>query len=93
MLPIAFEKSIVVQNNVLVSDMDNELVLLDINTDTYYSLDSVGASIWRNLTSDDSVNDAYSHLLEEYDVEPERLRLDLQNLISTLIENKLVTLE
>ena len=42
------------------------------------------------LSDSDSVKAAYESLLDQYDVDPEQLRRDLENLIELLLEHGLV---
>jgi hypothetical protein len=42
------------------------------------------------LVTSDSVQTAYERLLGEYDVEPERLRSDMDKFLAHLLENGLV---
>jgi hypothetical protein len=52
-------------------------VLLNLKTEMYLGLDSVGTRMWHLLYGSASLEDAYARLLAEYDVEPARLRDDL----------------
>ena len=56
-------------------------------------LDAVGTDMWRALTTMGSVQEAYEHLLAEYDVEPETLRRDMEQLVEKLEASGLVKVE
>ena len=47
--------------------------------------------MWRILTTSDSIQAAYERMLEEYDVAPETLRGDLEELIEKLAADGLLT--
>jgi Coenzyme PQQ synthesis protein D (PqqD) len=83
-------KKIVVPPDVLVNVIDGESVLLNLKSECYFGLDEVGTRMWQVLSESASVKLAYEALLKEYDVEPEQLQRDLENLIDQLVEHGLV---
>src|SRR5207237_7913745 len=70
--------------DVLINEVGGESVLLNLKNERYYGLDEVGTRMWQVLTTSDSVDAALEILIAEYDVEPERLRRDLDELIDKL---------
>ena len=76
--------------DVLINVIDGQAVLLNLKTERYFGLDEVGTEMWRVLTSSESIESACAALLGEYEVEPERLRADLFDLVQKLIENGLL---
>ncbi|MEB3826594.1 PqqD family protein [Phormidium sp. CCY1219] len=90
MSPLSLERKISAADNVIAQDLAGESVLLDLQTEQYFGLDDVGTRIWQTLTEKDSIQSAIAALLEEYDVEPEQLRQDVENLIQELLANGLV---
>lgn len=76
--------------NVLAQDLAGESVLLNLQTEEYFGLDDVGTRIWQALTEKESVQTAIDALQAEYDVEPEQLRQDVENIIEELLANGLV---
>jgi hypothetical protein len=76
--------------NVLVQDLAGESVLLNLQTEQYFGLDDVGSRIWQVLTERESVGKAIDALGAEYDVEPEQLQQDVENLIEDLLAHGLV---
>ena len=92
MMEITFSQRIRAPDDVLVQMLEGEAVLLNLNTESYFGLDEVGARMWTLLTESDSIQTAYEVLVEEYDVTPEQLRADLTDLIDRLAEQGLITL-
>lgn len=74
----------------LVSELGGEAVILHLDSEQYFGLDEIGARMWQLLTTSDSVSAAYEQMLEEWDVEPDRLRTDLVELIEELRQHGLV---
>jgi len=79
-------------NDILLQDIQDEIIILNMNNENYLGLDKVGARFWNILINTDSVKDAYEQLLDEFDVEPKTLQRDLNNYISELVKNDLVTI-
>ena len=89
-MTISFESKVTVPEQVLVSELACESVLLNLQSAQYHGLNDVGTRFWRRLTSSDSIQDAYEELLREFDVAPETLRTDLVELVEMLRERGLV---
>jgi Coenzyme PQQ synthesis protein D (PqqD) len=89
-LAISFDAHVAVPPHVLLQQVGEESVLLDLKTETYFGLDPVGTRMWEALTTAATVDAAYRELLETYEVEPNRLRLDMEELIENLLRNGLV---
>jgi len=88
---ISFAERVTVPSNVLIRFLDQESVLLNLNTERYFGLDSVGTRMWQLVTSCPSIEEAYSQLLDEFDVNSQVLRSNLSDLLDHLAENGLIT--
>lgn len=77
-------------SHVLLQRVGEESVLLNMTTETYFGLDAVGTHMWEALTRAATVDGAYRELLESYEVEPDRLRQDMEALIDNLLRNGLL---
>ena len=73
-----------------MQDLGGEAVFLNCDREEYFTLDEVGTRMLSVLQESPSIQAAYEVLLEEYDVDPQRLQQDLLNLIQQLVENGLV---
>jgi hypothetical protein len=76
--------------NVLVSIIEDEAVLLNLESECYFGLNRTGTAMWTALTSAESVEVAYEHLAGTFDVDAEALRSDMNTLIGQLLEHGLV---
>ena len=74
----------------MISRLQEESVLLNLDNERYYGLDDVGTRMLSVLTSSDSVQSAWLQLVDEYDVDREVLREDLVTLVERLLEQGLV---
>ncbi len=76
--------------HVLVRFLDQESVLLNLETEQYFGLDETGTRMWQLVTASPNVDAAYQELLAEYDVQPELLRENLTELLGRLVEHGLL---
>jgi len=89
-MAVSFTDRIRVPRDVLISRLQEESVLLNLDNERYYGLDDVGTRMLSVLTSSDSVQSAWLQLVDEYDVDREVLREDLVTLVERLLEQGLV---
>lgn len=88
----SFEQSVRTPQNVVSQTLQGESVLLNLKTEEYFGLDDIGTRMWHVLHSTHSIQSAFDTLQKEYDVDPETLELDIQNLLLELLDNGLVEL-
>jgi hypothetical protein len=88
-----FSQQVLLTDDVLVRELDGESVILDLSNENYFGLDEIGTRIWQALLNSHTVQDAYETLLQEYDVAPEQLKQDMEELISQLVNNGLLRLK
>jgi len=76
--------------HVLVRLLDQESVLLNLESEQYFGLDETGTRMWQVVTTSPNIDSAYQELLAEYDVPPEMLRENLNELLGHLVEHGLL---
>ncbi len=76
--------------NLLVHNLGEEAVILNLSTEKYYTLNGVGYHMWQVLTSSTTLDEAFSKLQEEYDVEESTLRHDFESFVNHLNEQLLI---
>lgn len=89
-MSFSFTDRVKVPDGVLISGLQDESVLLNLDSERYYGLDDVGTRMFSVLTSSDSVQSAWERLKKEYDVDHEVLRNDLIYLVESLVEQGLI---
>lgn len=89
-MTLSFNSIIAISPDVMIRKVGEESVLLDLKTERYLGLDDVSARFWDLLTSGEPIQSAYDQLLEEFEVEPERLRNDLDAFVQELIQFGLI---
>jgi len=78
---------------VISQEVSGETVLLDLDSENYFGLDEVGTRIWQLIRESGDLQVIYNTLLEEYEVEEERLQADLTTLLGEIADLGLVTLQ
>jgi hypothetical protein len=76
--------------DVLLQDLEGEAVLLNLANGQYYGLDENSFHMYKTLLSTGSIEAAYAALAQEYEVTPERFRLDFDEFVAHLMENGLI---
>jgi hypothetical protein len=89
-MSFSFQQRAKLPDEVLVSGLQDESVLLNLVNERYYGLEQIGTRMLAVLTSSPSIEVAYQTLLAEYEVEPQILRDDLVELVERLVEEGLV---
>lgn len=69
---------------------DGSSVVLDLETEKYFGLDTVGAEMWTALVENPTVAAARDRLLRHFDVEEARLDSDLAQFVDELESRGLV---
>lgn len=89
-MTVSFSDRVAVPDGVLISQLQEESVILNLESERYFGLDDVGTRFLTVLTSSDSIESAYETLLAEYDVDSQALRHDLLELVEKLIDQGLL---
>lgn len=89
-MQISFSDRVRLPDDVLISQLQEESVILNLDSERYFGLDDVGTRFLSVLTASESIEAAYQALLEEYDVDREVLREDLVALIENLSQQGII---
>jgi hypothetical protein len=80
-------------DTVFAQEVDDEMVLLDMNSENYFGLDEVGTAIWQAMQKSGFLTDVLTSLLAQYEVEEDVLKKDLLIFVEKLQESGLVKVE
>lgn len=87
---------IAIPENVLAQELGEEIVLLNLETEAYYSLNPTGSHLWKLLTGVSAAVD-FDHIIHQlstlYAVEEETLRQDMQALLDELVQEGLLIIK
>ncbi len=70
--------------------VDDEAVILNVDTSEYYSLDPVAAELWARLGKGQDLAQASAAVAKAYDEKPERVEKDARALVKDLLAEKLL---
>ena len=89
-MAIPLSASLRIPEDVLISEVGGEAVLLDLRSEQYFGLDEVGTDMWAALTQSATVQAALEKLSAQYQADEAQLRQDLTDLLEKLQSNGLV---
>jgi hypothetical protein len=92
MHPPSLSSRVHVPDGILFHTLEDELVLLNLNTGVYFGLNRVGTRIWRLLNEhpSSSLQQILSILVIEYAVTESRCAEELLSLVARLQEKRLL---
>lgn len=85
-MAISFSDRVTIPDGVLISNLQEQSVILNLDSERYFGLDDVGTRFLSVLNTSDSIEAAYEVLRVEYDVDADALRQDLLDLVEDLVK-------
>jgi Coenzyme PQQ synthesis protein D (PqqD) len=76
--------------NIMHESIDGEVVVVNLENGTYYSLDSVGAHVWAQLADGRSVEALVENVAARYEGDRDRIAEGIETFIRRLQEEKLI---
>ena len=76
--------------DVAFREIDREVVILDLESGSYFGLNSVGSRAWMLVTEGRSLQEVHDALLAEYDVPSDQLQRDLLDWARRLLDKGLL---
>lgn len=89
---IDINAEIVSSKQILWSELKDEIVMMNIDEGSYFSLQGPSARVWELLKEPTSVKAVHAVLIEEYDVPAEQCQQELLGLIQSLHDGQLVNI-
>lgn len=74
------------------TDMDGEIVMMDIDRGKYYGFNSVGSRIWELIENPLAVRELYSVLLKEFDVDTKTCEEAVFEFLNRLTDEELISI-
>jgi hypothetical protein len=90
---ISLHDTLLVDAQVLFRQLDDEAVLLDLKSGTYFGLNDVGARTWQLILEKGSLSDVRDALVREYAADSDVIERDLLDLGRQLVERGLVEMK
>jgi hypothetical protein len=70
--------------------VDEETIIVNLDTGSYYDLNATGACIFQGLARSASVAEIVSDLEKTYGIDPTRASVDVQKLVAQLLDEQLI---
>jgi len=83
---------VVAADDCLSRTIDDEAVILQTDSGTYYGLNDVGRHIWELIEQPRTVEELCDEIVSAYDVEYETCRADVVDVLTEMQENGLIEL-
>ena len=87
---ITLESVVRRSSDVIASQVENELVMMDIDRGMYYALNAVGADIWERLAEPQTVADLCAQLQRVYAVDRATCEADVLAVLNEMAGNGLL---
>lgn len=84
------DTTIIRTNKALVSSIEDELVMFDVNAGQYYGLNNVATAVWNHLETEKTVNELAQTLTAEFDISVDECRQELLEFLPELEEKGLI---
>ncbi|NND00424.1 MAG: PqqD family protein [Gammaproteobacteria bacterium] len=78
-------------DNISLTEVDNEMVLLNLSTGTYFGLNHVGAHLVRNLEKRVPIDQTVHEIAENYRMDYSIVNQDIERLLGQLLKQSLIT--
>ena len=87
---LSLDATVVAVSDQVSTNLEEEAVILNLKDGVYYGLNPLGARIWQLIQKPRAIKEILEIILEEYEVEPERCKQDLLNLLKELATKRLI---
>lgn len=84
------DTTIVRTNKALVSSIEDELVMFDVNAGQYYGLNNVATAVWNHLETKKTVDELCQSLTADFDISLEECRKEMLEFLPELEEKGLI---
>ncbi|QIV95584.1 coenzyme PQQ synthesis protein D (PqqD) [Allofrancisella inopinata] len=75
------------------SEIDDEVIMMNIDNNSYYSTGEIGNRIWQLLDTVTTCEDICKQLIQEYDVSQEQCQKDVLKFLTELLDNSAIFIE
>lgn len=88
--PLARDDIVVRNREILESEVDGDVIALDIPQGECYGFNAVASSVWRLLEHETSAARISDALVSEFDVEREECEAEVLRLLNELLDARLI---
>ena len=92
-MTITLDSIVSINPDILTSDVEEELLMMDMDSGYYYGLQGVGKQIWELIEAPIKVRDVCADLLTRYDIDAETVEREVLAFLRDMQEQALITLQ
>jgi hypothetical protein len=93
MITINNQDRVILNQELLQSEIDGETIMMSIDNGKYYGLNTVASRIWEIIKDEPLFAEIVEKLVTEYDIDKTQCEKETKDFLIKLIENKLIKLE
>jgi hypothetical protein len=76
--------------DLVFSEVDDEIVMLGIETGNYYGLDKILSQMWLMIEEPGAISSIIDDLLTQYDVDRSQCEQDVFNVLNRMLKDQLI---
>ncbi|MDF2660700.1 MAG: metallophosphoesterase [Paenibacillus sp.] len=88
--PLELDQVVMQSDGFLASNMNDEKVMMSVESGKYYNLGSIGGRIWELIESPTSVRQVVTSLREEYEIDQDACERQVLSFLQTMLTEKLI---
>lgn len=82
--------SYMISPSCVACEVDDGIAILDLRSNTYFGVNSVGAEIWGKMSNPVSLDDLTAAIANDYSVNADECRTDIAALLDDMVKHGLV---
>ena len=87
------KSKITLSKNVFAQEIDEETIILDTETQEYFSINEIGKVIWSLIEEKKNLEEIKAEMLDMYEVPQEQLEKDVLNFLQALEQKGLIKID
>ena len=87
------KSKITLSKNVFAQEIDEETIILDSETQEYFSINEIGKVIWSLIEEKKNLEEIKAEMLDMYEVPQEQLEKDVLNFLQALEQKGLIKVD
>ena len=87
------KSKITLSKNVFAQEIDEETIILDSETQEYFSINEIGKIIWSLIEEKKNLEEIKAEMLDMYEVPEEQLEKDVLNFLQALEQKGLIKID
>lgn len=90
---MTLDTKVIIPETLFLQKVDDEAILLDSNTNQYFSLNDAGSLIWEILEEKKDLNTVKDEIVEIYEIDEKIVENDILNFIQEVANKGLIIIE